>query len=348
MDILKQIHIANEIINIDGEDDTPALAVFKMPESMDPLPEISDAFIHKKWLIKETPESIIEYYNDIINREYRIRAFNGVVINAINDSYYCDYCKTKIKDIKDYYYCYHCSNDMCKLCYEEVDEETAIKNGAKNFAKRAETLNECRSHGCLKHRSLYMNGPYVKVCDICELGINMDYYSRPDDETDTYDICIHCYNSDRENSKQEVEEHNMTLVKVDLDINKLPFMQSGFNSMMYWLPIVKDEDYNRILMNLNPDDENYRKIAFQSWDDHSRVGFGFVFDPQYTLEKVLTILKDIIDKGSYEYTELRLFKNEEGQVYTKPVTKTAEVGTRHHSSPIQILMQNLNLRVYFG
>ena len=66
--------------------------------------------------------------------------YSKLDLNKYFDIYICDYCNTNIK--KNWYYCFHCHKDMCNLCYSEINEEIAIKNGARFFKKREKKIIE--------------------------------------------------------------------------------------------------------------------------------------------------------------------------------------------------------------
>ena len=97
--------------------------------------------------------------------------------------------------------------------------------------------------------------------------------------------------------------------------------------MLYWFPIITDDEGCSILINLNINHKNYGKICLQSCDDHGRYGYFIITDETYDLDIILKKLKEICDKDSYLNTELC---------------------STHHTSPIQMLMYSFNMPVYYG
>ena len=340
-DIYSKLDITEEIIDVSADEDLTVYALFTKPLKMDKLPDLENfPFLNNKYIIKETSESIIKYFNSMINKELRIRSFNGVVYEDFQ-FYFCNYCKKKIDNITDYYYCFHCLQDMCKSCYNKSNDE----------------INTCKEYGYIKNRCLNF-----MECNKCSESINnIDYYTRIY-KNDRYDICIDCYDNNVDNSKKDVLVRKMKFVN-----KNIPFTESGFNSILYWIPIISDENYNHILINLNPDDENYKKIAFQSYDNHGRIGFSFFTDPKYTLEYVLDMLKDIINKldskldtntdissdndtdtGSDNDTDISS-DNDTDTGSDKDTDTGSDNDTSYNSTyPIEILIEKLNLRIYFG
>lgn len=87
----------------------------------------------------------------------RIRFIDNVYTTYM-DCLYCDYCESPIGDYTNneatkFYKC-SCNTDMCELCFEEKTEEIAIKNGAKNWENRKESLLECFENHTLLHTNL--------------------------------------------------------------------------------------------------------------------------------------------------------------------------------------------------
>lgn len=101
------------------------------------------------------------------NFEYNyITLIDGINI-GIDDfgSYYCDYCRTPTDD--KFFYCNNCKKDMCMLCFEEVDEAVATKNGAQNYHLRKDTLDICRTHDLVSREPKCT----VTYCNECNANI---------------------------------------------------------------------------------------------------------------------------------------------------------------------------------
>ncbi len=169
---------------------------------------------------------------------------NGVDMYAC--TYMCNYCWDTGREME--YYCSDCHMDMCHMCYSEVDEETALNNGAVNYKHRAQALADCRTHN-LKS----FVGRSVNECSSCKVCIRFmaGYYYNS-----KYDICKACYDS---NPALYTES---TYIENDVE----------FGSVRDWFIIVEDDDYNAIICNLNVDSPYYKKFGFLATDGHGRVG----------------------------------------------------------------------------
>lgn len=337
------------------------------PTTLDNLPNIDESFIHKKYLTICNPEYINTYFNHIINDNIRLQIFNGINMNEC--SYRCDYCNTSIND--DWYYCFHCYKDMCKLCYQEVDEETAIKHGATNYKTRENALHECRTCNIIQPRPIYdIDNLGNKSCDLCHTSIELLHPRYSIRETNnSLDICTECY-THKEDARNMVETKEMKLFTKE---NKKGFLftYTDFNSLCYWIPIISDEHDCHVFMNLNPDDNHYGKVCLQSCDDHGRYGYFIIQDESITLDVLLTRLKEITDKGVYEYEEVEIVEKGVYEFETveqiekdvkvswrrrktikepvlKTITKTAELGSNYYSGPIHILMKEFGMPMYYG
>jgi len=199
---------------------------------------------------------------------------------------------------------------MCNLCYLEVNEEVALKNGAKNFHKRENKLNTCRNQNMLEKRQIIKRrGPLVKssyfhTCDLCNNDCITDFYN---DDDNNFDICNECYTNDYNNAKEQVNQRsallktkNMCLVKKDDKISYV-FEQCNFGSMLYWFPILYEKELGCfVLINLNKDDKNYRKICLVSCDDHGRLGYYIVKQSSPSVNKISKdtneVVSDIINE----------------------------------------------------
>ena len=366
MDIINKLDITSDIIITDEE----AELFVSKPFVLEQLPFVDPSLINDKYLKIGTPETMVEYFKDLLNIDdsgMRVRVLNGLHMDENGSSYYCDFCKTKIND--DWFYCYHCNKDMCKLCYEETSKEIALKNGAQNYKEREEALNKCRSFKKIEPRNIYniIVPDNCRSCNLCNEAIGTSNFYSIREKYDTYDICSECYQKS-DDARNMVETKSMRLIDVN-DKSNYYFGHTGFGSMLYWFPIISDTEGCRVFMNLNPDDINYGKICLQSCDDHGRFGYFIIKDEKYDLQKVLERLKEICDKGTCEYEDY--VEVEEGvygeEIVTKDssgwitttretlknpryewVTKTAELCSMHHSSPIHVLMKEFNMHVYYG
>lgn len=307
MNIINSLNLpVNPIIEINT--DEIVTIFFDKPTRIDEIPKIDK--INENYIKILTPESIINYYNDFIEGKLRLYYFNGCrIIDYDYLDCYCDWCDSKVNK-SNYYYCYHCYKDMCCECYKEIDNKI---------------------HNLINPRIT----PDIYYCDVCNEPIN-DMIGRYNvyNNNNSYDICIKCYNENNKGCKRYVKLKNMEFIQ-KTEREMYPFYYTDFNSMLNWIPIISD-DGGYIFINLNPDDKNYNKICLQSFDDHGRCGYFILYDKEYTLNYILTMLKEICDRGSFTYM------NYEGKEIEK------ELNSEHHSSPIQILMRKIGLSVYYG
>jgi hypothetical protein len=270
-----------------------------------------------------------------IDNDLRITVTNDInlSLNYNTISYSCDYCKDII--IKNWFYCFHCHKDMCNLCYSEVNEEIAIKNGAHYYKEREKQLNLCRSNNLLIPRDIYMS--IKKYCDICKknLKYNQYIYNKYIDYQTPYDICEDCHSN-----KEFVKE----IIKNDAELKlynyKYIFDYSNLNSLLYWIPIIKDTNNNMILINLNPEDINYKKICLVSCDNHGRSGYYLLnklddFDNfeniNMTIEAILLELNNLIEQNKY---------NSDDDIDVN--------SNNHYKFPIHYLMRKYNMQIYYG
>lgn len=337
MDIIRRLEITKELIVKTQRNDT--LVVLTPPTVSDELPVIDLFWIHPTYLKLHTSETIFQYFHRFIHNseEIDICMMNGISLGEMDNScYYCDYCQTSIDN--DWLYCYHCYSDMCQMCHEETNEKIALRNGAKNYKDRENKLNQCREHCLIQSRNIYhIPGDSEHYCDVCKDDIDTKFYSAKVEKYNSYDVCLSC------SEKEEIDTKSMKFINKE-DINCINFGYTDFQSMLYWFPIISDtQDCNHVLINLNKLDKNYKKICLQSCDDHGRLGYYIIQNKEYGLEKVLQRLKEICDQGTYEET---CFEKVNG-VYQN-VIKTSALCSNEYSSPIQILMIELGMKVDFG
>lgn len=365
MDIIDKLNIDENYI---VTEDNITLCIDK-PLVLDKLPYIDPLLINNKYLTIENSEIIFAYFKDLLDTENSstsVNIINGIYLDRDCDRYNCNYCKIRINC--NWFYCYHCNKNMCKLCYEETSEEIALKNGSKKYKEREELLNKCRSFNKIQPINMYnaTKTKCNKYCDICrEKIVTSNLYSIKE-TYDTYDICLNCYknNSDVRNI---VETKSMKLIDINDKCNYY-FGHTNFGSMLYWFPIIRDIEGCSVFINLNPNDINYRKICLQGLDNHGRSGYFIIRDDKYDLQKVLQRLKEICDNNIYNYEELEQIEegiyenktivNDDGSTSTKIITikepkyewitKIVELCKKPYSSPIHILMRELNMPLYYG
>ncbi len=346
MEIINNLKIEEELKKLsDGSCIEDGYTFFFMkPTRMDDLPIVDESKIDKNKIEIYTPEMITSFFEEIYDNNCRLRSFNGLVFgespNYFSDCYYCDYCHTSME--KDGYYCYHCYSDMCKLCFEETSEEVAIKNGAKNYKDREEKLNNCRNCNLLEERPIRMKCIEIssRNCDVCrKKDIEKENFYTVDENDNTYDICLECYDTNNDNAQETVKEKKMTFLEKD-DKSRYMFYYTDMGSLLFWIPILRDknEEPTSILMNLNPDDKNYKKICFHCIDNHGRSGFYIVKNDTINLDTLIEILDKLSFKDDDE-------KNGDEEAEAE---EESDYDEEYCQYPINQLMGLMNMPTYYG
>lgn len=295
----------------------------RVPPKYSQFPENLNIQLHSRYEFF-TQDLIQEYFDDLVNCNYRVHTINGIRLSG-DTRIRCDYCRTET-GIK-YYYCLQCHKDMCELCYGETSEEIALKNGAKNYAKRKDSLVLCQKSHHLVNRATVGYGTYC--CNMCDgeciswdVEKNLGIYSNR--ELD-YDLCLECGKT--EEGKNLIGEKTL----VQTDYTMLPVYTCSFGSLLDWVPILKDygEDH-MILYNLNPASPYYRKVALCCFDDHGRMGYFTISDG--------STLQTIIDEANKTATELEIKQQQEEE---KEKDDDLE-------DPIKLMMRTRGIPTYYG
>ncbi len=292
LDHLKNKHPQSDYIGNDSENN---MINVKLPNGYIDIPEFRDIPSHKK------VDYVIGYFNDILNDCLRISMINGMSSSYNGANYKCDYCETIIEKGSNYFYCYDCYLDMCNLCFSETNEENR-------------TSSRCREHN-LKTRYSWE----LYYCDICDVNIYDTYrYSNCEEKEYCEDLCQKC--SETEEGKKFIEDNKLILTENIIDGG------SDFGSMLDWIPILRDDEYNLILYNCNPESELCKRLACVSSDNHERMGF-------YTVKETLS-LNELLDKLEEYYSEVEWKKLKGWEEF--------------YNYPIKRFMQSQNMSVYYG
>ena len=182
---------------------------------------------------------------------------------------------------------------------------------------------DCYSFDRTNHKYLF--------CNICDkiINQNQEYYTCFNEmNDDSFDICIKCSLNDV-SCKYLIGTKNMTLEKID-NITEM-------GSLLYWIPLVYDNDDGKILINLNPDCNNYRKLCLQCCDIYGFSGYFIINEPDITLNILLEKLKYITDNV------LTITENNHIFGLTNKPRKTHSLIT----SPIKQLMNDFNMNILF-
>ena len=275
-------------------------------------------------------KQVEDYFNDILNSGTRIKVINGMRTDMDQDSMFCDYCNTQILECNrdQYYYCWTCHKDMCNLCYGETDANIAKQNGAIHFEQRCEALATCRTHH-LQKRKIIMNF-YGCYCDLCSKQLNsgllwsniryVGQYSRSD-------VCESCSSSAdgikfiTDNKLEKLECGNSLLEWWNL---------TQFGSILDWVPLYKDKEYNMILLNCNKKSNLVGRLALVSTDDHGRNGY-YTLPVNWTLSKTLETIKNYHENEIVDEDGCKL-----------------EGWDAFYNIPIKRLMSDLKMEVHYG
>lgn len=275
-----------------------------IPDSYDDFPTVDKVKGHDIFTLSE-----IKQYFDKDLRRLDIRMINGEVLDEFGMCRQCDYCRFNEINGGYFKYCNECRMDMCNMCYEETSEEIALKNGAKNWKKRKDKLEECRGHDLVEKQ---MNRD--AYCDDCKDTITSDSWWY---DGKKHDVCQDCY----ENKKED-------LLELKLFKNVPKDEQINFGSFCDWIPILKDEEENMILVNLNKSSKYYDWICFLSVDNHGRIGF-------FTEDEKLNIVLE----------KIREFKTELDKEYEGKDTCSWDYS---YSLPIKKYMKSKNMEIHYG
>ena len=301
------------------------------------LPESFKTNVHEDW------------FNDL--SDLRIMCLNGYNLSEYSDPVACNYCNHSC----DYssYYCTKCMKHMCLLCFNERNEEEAIKNGAKNYLNRKERLNYCFAHedqfqkidhvvcDICKVRNSVLSGTWRSkitnkcerkdICPMCLIGIqNPNNFCTSEPDSRMCDLCNDTKKKDNVwfQGPNESDICPACIKEILSDTySDVTYNTPTFGSMLEWIPLVQDKEYHTLFYNMDINSPNYHKVALASIDDHGRYGLYII---EKNLDDIVTELKelDVLFKSK--------FKEDENS------------WKKHYSYPICKAMRNRGLEVHFG
>lgn len=208
---------------------------------------------------------ILDYFEYIFKSDQsNIKLINDVICGE--QIYGCDYCMQKI-DISDiYFHCLMCRTDVCSNC--------RLNSSSNEFNQSKELKN------CLNNHNLISRSTYKSIkCTYCLTNIyaNMAYVS-----TSNYynsNVCLECAN---------INGGLDYISSLNLSLKQIPsiYDQTGFGSILDWIPLITDNENNLILINLNPTSLNCNKLALSCIDDLGNRGYYQISKSQ-TLNELL-------------------------------------------------------------
>lgn len=274
-------------------------------------------------------DSIRNYFVSLREDDLRIKCLNGIPTSNVT-GFNCDYCHQFIGTLR--YHCQDCWKDMCTLCYSERSDEDALKNGAKNYHLRKDSIEKCHNE---HHLNWMVDYDYV-CCDICSKDIKENVLRDANFATngdlkydyDRKDVCEDCMNTVK--GQELIKEHNLSIRKIKFKNN---CDQSGFGSMLDWVPIYQSnsEAYNFIYYNINKNSPNYSTLACSAEDNHGRLGYYQLPSPY---SKLGDSLKGLIQKHVPEYLKIKDTNENSWELF--------------YNSPLNLAMNELGMLVHFG
>jgi N-acetylglutamate synthase-like GNAT family acetyltransferase len=244
---------AKIINNLMITDEDQILVDVTIPEAYDEeLPEFGDIPGHTK----QTWNDINEYFLGLLEDSYRIVNINGKSTLLEENWLNCDYCNASEQLWMRH--CDECDKNMCNLCWEEKNEEIAIRNGAQNWFDRKDALLACFG----------------------------EWFCNRKDEKD---LCLEC--SITEEGKKIIAQDE-SWKKCVIGENNLCAFFTGFGSLLEWVPILVDaEEHHMMMYNIVPGSKNYHRTALVAVDDHGRLGYHMV---DGELEEIITKLNECV------------------------------------------------------
>jgi hypothetical protein len=227
-----------------------------IPSTYSELPTITSPLPPKHHQL--TFDDIITYFKEIRSGILRVVAINKLLLSDIGDSRHCDCgdCRSSGSILDEtYYYCRDCNQDMCLSCYDKTDQH--------------------HSHILVKrHR------PQLFYCDMCPNGnIIVGLHKYHGDGN--YDMCLKC--AQMESGQLMIKEKQLCMMDLNLACNTC-----SFGSLLDWVPLLSDDEGNKILFNANPKSDYHQQYALCT-----RVRHGVLY--YYSLVKP-TEINSLIDE----------------------------------------------------
>jgi hypothetical protein len=111
------------------------------------------------------------------------------------------------------------------------------------------------------------------------------------------DMCIPCHN--KISKEMCLCSENMLERNISILDEKTRFKYCGFGSMLNWIPVIHEWE-DRVLINLNPDHEHYKRICLQVCDSEGRMKYS-TLEKKYNLPEIVDRLNLIAYFKKIEY-----------------------------------------------
>ena len=229
---------------------------------------------------------------------------------------------------KSFFYCDECESYFCNECFDEGDTDTDTDTESESGSGSETTSSSSNSNAgssvtvelkdengedCDETTEYEPLDPeecehiYEKIklphgyltryiCDICtNVIIGSGRYSNPDNVSDSPDLCTFC--SKTEDGKSIVEKHGLVLT-INY-ISKKDINNTSVGNILDWIPCIRDNNGDYLLVNMNRDSDNYKETAVLLTRNGWTVLFTLWKKARSVLRKLISL--ETIDKLLNEY-----------------------------------------------
>lgn len=204
------------------------------PQYDSKLPEIKEVTGYRKLNL----ERIHEYFANILASHSRITLINQLSTEVVYDDLICHNCPNR----KCTKYCTECVELVCNDCAFEHDINNHVLTQMKEFDKEY----------------------YVGVCDNCKILMycrNGQWYSNETRDVDICPDCLHTRDGLSHVGSPEGKEDGRI---VNIDTTNFPPFQTGFGSILDWVPILEDIRKDLVLYNMVPGSKSYHRVCIRA------------------------------------------------------------------------------------
>jgi hypothetical protein len=272
-------------------------------------------------LDKTAYDDMFDYFEEL--KDLNIRYLNGIStqirMTPCVDCYYCDKVIGALR-----YFSFNSFIDMCHDCYDQKKWVNASENPLENASENASENNWVEMYDTFEIQcSMCRNQINENVLKPFKIASNcLDYYNR-------YNLCQVCLETVK--GKEIINEKGLRLVNYHIKMD-----QFRFGSLLDWVPIYKsthhENAYNMfVLYNINIDSNDYGKLGCCSVDTDGRMGY-YKFPEPY--DKLGDLFKELIQKQLARHYKIKDKFGEDGL-------------ENYYSSPLQLAMSELGMKIYF-